>query len=167
MKRDTASSMQLSGKWTLWAHLPHDTDWSLKSYKNIMTFSEKPEAASLFKYIPEKMVQNCMLFLMRENINPIWEDAKNRNGGCFSYKVANKNVFSVWKKTCFLLISNCISNKKEVVGDINGITISPKKTFCILKIWLANCSHQNPKQISPINGLNVHGCIFKKHRPQF
>ena len=22
----------LSDKWILWAHLPHDTDWSLKSY---------------------------------------------------------------------------------------------------------------------------------------
>ena len=26
----------LSDKWVLWAHLPHDTDWSLKSYINIM-----------------------------------------------------------------------------------------------------------------------------------
>jgi len=22
---------KLSDKWTLWAHLPHDTDWSMKS----------------------------------------------------------------------------------------------------------------------------------------
>jgi len=24
----------LSDKWTLWAHLPHDTDWRLESYKS-------------------------------------------------------------------------------------------------------------------------------------
>ena len=24
----------LSDKWVLWAHLPHDTDWTLKSYIN-------------------------------------------------------------------------------------------------------------------------------------
>ena len=23
----------LFDKWVLWAHLPHDTDWSIKSYK--------------------------------------------------------------------------------------------------------------------------------------
>ena len=31
----------LSDKWSLWAHLPHDTDWSLNSYKNIYTFDFK------------------------------------------------------------------------------------------------------------------------------
>ena len=25
---------ELSDSWILWAHLPHDTDWSLKSYMN-------------------------------------------------------------------------------------------------------------------------------------
>ena len=29
----------LYDKWVLWAHLPHDTDWSLKSYKKIMTIT--------------------------------------------------------------------------------------------------------------------------------
>ena len=162
-----ASSIELSDKWTLWAHLPHDTDWSLKSYKNIMTISRKSEAASLLKYLPEKMVQNCMLFMMRENISPIWEDKLNRNGGCFSYKVSNNNVYGVWKKVCYLLLGSSITKNKSIMNDINGITISPKKSFCILKIWLANCAHQNPKSIASVKGLNSHGCIFKKHRPQF
>ena len=25
----------LADKWTMWAHLPHDTDWSITSYKNL------------------------------------------------------------------------------------------------------------------------------------
>ena len=65
------ASKKLSGKWTLWAHLPHDTDWSLNSYKKIMTTDSLNEISTLYKKIPEKMVQNCMLFLMRENIKPI------------------------------------------------------------------------------------------------
>ena len=28
---------RLYDNWTLWAHLPHDTDWTVKSYKKIMT----------------------------------------------------------------------------------------------------------------------------------
>ena len=31
-----AQCFELSDNWVLWAHLPHDTDWSLESYKNIM-----------------------------------------------------------------------------------------------------------------------------------
>ena len=28
-----AATNPLYDKWVLWAHLPHDTDWSIKSYK--------------------------------------------------------------------------------------------------------------------------------------
>ena len=161
------TSKELSGKWTLWAHLPHDTDWSLGSYKRIMTMSKLEEISSLYKKIPEKMVQNCMLFLMKENINPIWEDKKNRDGGCFSYKVSNQNVFFVWKNLCFLLVGDCISRDKQILKEINGITISPKKSFCIIKIWLSNCKYQNPQSIVKIKGLNTYGCIFKKHKPEY
>ena len=27
----------LNDEWCIWSHLPHDTDWSLKSYKVIHT----------------------------------------------------------------------------------------------------------------------------------
>ena len=29
----------LCDKWVLWAHLPHDTDWTIKSYIKIMEFN--------------------------------------------------------------------------------------------------------------------------------
>ena len=88
----TQNHHQLNDNWTLWAHLPHDTDWTPKSYKNIFTMSSVEEAITITETLPEILVKNCMLFIMREGIKPIWEDVKNRNGGCFSYKVINKNV---------------------------------------------------------------------------
>ena len=91
LSEHAASTHALSDKWVLWAHLPHDTDWSLNSYRNIMEISSVEEMISLYKILPEKMVKNCMLFLMREGISPTWEDPKNRHGGCFSYKISNKN----------------------------------------------------------------------------
>ena len=42
----------LSDKWVLWAHLPHDTDWSLKSYIKIMELSTMEEIISLTNAIP-------------------------------------------------------------------------------------------------------------------
>ena len=30
----------LAHKWQLWAHLPHDTNWSISSYKAIYTFDQ-------------------------------------------------------------------------------------------------------------------------------
>jgi len=122
----------LNDKWVLWAHLPHDTDWTLKSYKEIYEISNIETVNAINKTIPEKMVKNCMLFLMRKNINPVWEDPLNCNGGCFSFKVLNKNVLRVWKELSYSMTGETLSNKKEFMENINGITISPKKSFCII-----------------------------------
>ena len=89
---------KLNRKWTLWAHLPHDTDWSAKSYKKILTFESVETAILLCETLPDKMIRNCMLFLMRDGIKPMWEDPSNKNGGCFSYKIPNKMILSTWKK---------------------------------------------------------------------
>ncbi len=162
-----AATNPLYDKWVLWAHLPHDTDWSIKSYKKIMTLSSVEEAISLYRIIPEKLVKNCMLFLMREGISPTWEDPRNRAGGCFSFKVPNKSVFSTWKNLSYVLVGETLSNNHKMLKIINGITISPKRAFCIVKVWLANCTVQSPNKLTEIPGLNIHGCLFKRHKPEY
>jgi hypothetical protein len=164
----TPENHKLNDKWTLWAHLPHDTDWTPKSYKNIFTMSSVEEAITITETLPEILVKNCMLFIMRQGIKPIWEDVKNRNGGCFSYKVINKNVYDVWRELTYVLVGDTISSNDSFVASVNGITISPKKNFCIIKIWMANCSFQNPEVItSEVKGLESQGCLFKKHTPEY
>ena len=154
---------KLHDNWTLWAHLPHDVDWAVKSYKHILTFGSVEAAISICETLPEKMVSNCMLFLMRTGIQPIWEDPKNQKGGCLSYKVNIKNIASVWKNLSYTLVGECLTSNKKMGQTINGITISPKKNFCIIKIWLSSCEYQNPSAIIDIAGINSQGCLFKKH----
>jgi hypothetical protein len=172
MEATTVESMcqhhVLSDRWTFWAHLPHDTDWSVKSYKNIYTVGSVEEAVAITETLPELLIKNCMLFIMREGISPVWEDPKNRNGGCFSYKIANKNVTEVWKDMSYVLMGGSISNDSSFVSSVTGITISPKKNFCIIKIWLSDCKNQNPTIVSSeIRGISSYGCLFKKHMPEY
>ena len=157
----------LSDKWILWAHLPHDTDWSLKSYIKIIELNSVEKVISLCNSIPEKMIKNCMLFLMRKGINPTWEDTKNSKGGCFSFKVINKNVYTVWNDCIKAITGGSVSDNHKFYNCITGITISPKKSFCILKFWMTDLQYQNPKEIIEINGLSSHGCLFKKHNPNY
>ena len=155
-------------KWILWAHLPHDTDWTINSYKNIYKIQTIQEAITITETIPDSLVKNCMLFIMKENITPVWEDKLNRNGGCFSYKVTNKYVYEVWRDLTYLLVGNTLSKNDNFVSCITGITISPKKNFCIIKIWMTNCNHQNASVVTQeIKELSSHGCIFKKHAPEY
>ena len=78
---------KLSDNWTFWAHLPHDTDWTVKSYKKLLCFNSAEEIITLSESLPETMVKNCMLFLMRDGIHPTWEDPKNRQEGVFLIKL--------------------------------------------------------------------------------
>lgn len=164
----TGDYHDLSETWCLWAHLPHDTDWSLKSYKNIYTLSNIEETIAIMETLPETLVKNCMLFLMRDGINPMWEDPKNRQGGCFSYKVSNKHVCNVWKELSYVLVGNTISNNDDFVANVSGVTISPKKNFCIIKIWMSTCAYQNPSIITDeIVNFSSSGSLFKKHVPEY
>ena len=170
MATDTSSQEFhcLADKWTIWAHLPHDTDWSITSYKKIYTIDSVEGAIAISETMPDVLVKNCMLFLMREGIKPIWEDPKNRQGGCFSYKISNKNVFEVWKDLSYVLVGESISNQSSFVANVTGITISPKKNFCIIKIWMSSCANQNPAIVTnDVKNLTSQGCIFKRHVPEY
>ena len=158
---------KLHDTWCYWAHLPHNTDWTLKSYKKIYNLDTVEGMITVSETIPDKMIKNCMLFLMRDGIHPTWEDPKNRKGGCFSYKIANKNAPLMWKMVSYNLVGETLSRDKNVSNSINGITISPKKNFCIMKIWLSTCNYQDPTYITNIPGLNSRGCLFKKHNPEY
>ena len=77
-----------------------------------------------------------MFFLMRENIFPTWEDPDNRNGCCVSFKISSSVLKEQWD-----FIMNCVLTEdilKEGVNSeyLNGISISPKKEFNIVKLWL-------------------------------
>jgi hypothetical protein len=122
---------------------------------------------ALNENLTENIVKNCMLFVMREGITPMWEDPRNRNGGCFSYKVINKSVPEVWKNLFYLICGEALCEDNEKMKHLNGITISPKKNFCIIKIWLDTSEFQDPNIIVPISNLSKQGCLFKKHEPEF
>lgn len=153
---------KLLDSWVLWAHLPHDTDWTLDSYKFVCEINSVKTAVNLFENLPETIIKNCMLFLMRKGIKPTWEDPKNLNGGSFSFKINNKFVINSWKSLSYVLLGETLT-KEEYSNNISGISVSPKKNFCIVKIWLSNCDNTNPNILTDIEGLAKNGCLFKKH----
>ena len=171
VQKKQKNSRQLCDMWTLWAHLPHDTNWGFDSYINITSFNNLEDCINLVESISsnDKLIKECMLFFMKNNIKPLWEDEQNKNGSCFSYKLNTKYVIKAWKLLIYSIIGNNISNDTSFYKSISGISISPKKNFCILKIWMSNCNYQNINviNIKPLNndyyGLVKDNCIYKKH----
>jgi hypothetical protein len=158
---------KLNDAWNVYYHLQNDKCWDLSSYKLIMTLQHVYDVIFINSRIPDEIIKHCILFVMRKGITPTWEDLKNRSGGAFSFKVYNKNVPSVWKELCYLLCGETLINDDEIYKSVNGISISPKKSFCIIKIWMSGCLNQDPKIITPVNLLSINGCLFKTHEPEY
>ena len=157
----------LRNSWTFYLHL-HDThEWNLSSYNNILNFQSVEDAILLNDEIHYDLIKKSMMFLMKDDIKPMWEDDHNKHGGCFSFKVLNKDVEQVWKEVYFNVIGSSITKDKKYQANINGITLSPKKKFCILKIWMKNCDLKDPNLFITIHNLTSEGCLFKKHNPEY
>jgi hypothetical protein len=78
-----------------------------------------------------------MFFLMKETIQPIWEHEYNKNGGCMSFKLWKTEVNDCWLDLTGKLITNSLL--KEGNSDkISGISISPKRNYCIVRVWLVD-----------------------------
>jgi hypothetical protein len=151
---------KLSNKWNFYIHLQDVEEWDFSSYHNIHTIDNVEQAILLSDEINFDLIKKTMIFIMKNDIKPMWEDPENKQGGGFSFKVHNKNIEYVWKKLFFMLIGNTLSKEHE---SINGISISPKKSFCIVKVWMKDCKHINPIILANIEYMDKVGCLFKKH----
>lgn len=149
---------KFTSSWNFYIHLQNVDDWSFSSYHNIHSLTTPEQAILLNEEINFELMKKTMLFVMKDNIKPMWEDNLNKNGGGFSFKVHNKHIEQVWKKLFFMLLGGSLSSK-----PINGISLSPKKSFCIIKVWMKDCSFMNPDILANIEHMDKTGCIFKKH----
>ena len=60
------------------------------------------------------------------------------------------------------------SYKNRRYPKLSGELTFVSKNFCIIKIWMSDCSHQNPGVITlDVKGLTAQGCLFKKHTPEY
>lgn len=137
---------KLNSKWVIWYHDPENKSWDLKSYKEIYSFDTIEHFWSFHNLVDNEIISNGMFFIMKKNIKPLWEDTKNINGGCWSYKIIKKDALETWINLSVELIRDSLSPHSNF---INGISISPKKGFSILKIW------NNDKKRKNISNLTL------------
>lgn len=129
----------LNDIWTYHFHDPNNDDWTLSSYIRLCDVSSVVDFWKVHKALKDKL-KNGMFFLMREYSNPIWDDKTNIDGGCLSIKVLKDNLTDYWEQLCKRLLGETLLKEehKDKWDLINGISTSPKRYFCIVKIWLRN-----------------------------
>lgn len=153
----------LSSSWTLWYHHPECNDWTLSSYKKIVDFQTVEEFWTIWEHLEEKYFFLGMFFIMRNGIKPTWEDTANIGGGCWSFKVGKKLVYTTWVELAMALVGNTLQNTTcDSLLILNGISISPKKGFSIIKVWNNLSQYKNSDLLSnKISNIVLNDGIYK------
>ena len=145
------TDIKLETEYVLWYHSVTDKSWSKDSYVNLCedlpdkTIKTVMELWGVYKALHNNFNAG-MFFLMKKGIFPTWEDPANENGGYWSYKVPKKNSNDVWKNLSAAFVGNSLTEKSDTMLTITGISISPKISNCVMKIW--NNTHT-------VNGTNI------------
>ena len=154
--------VDLKEEWVLWFHSINDSNWNKSSYKKLFILRDLYDVKIIIDTFKQNHYQNGMFFLMKDGIFPNWEDPNNRVGGCLSFKISSINVISEWNDI-FLncVLENLLKNDND---KINGLSISPKKEFNILKLWFSENIEYKTKFIEKENSeINLSNSIYKKH----
>ena len=154
MSDGEAVEVFLDDTWSLYFHDPQDVDWRLTSYVKITDISSATEFWGVNAAVGSR-IGNGMFFLMREHVFPCWDDKYNIQGGCLSIKVANDAVARTWRELCSEMLSEgmeaeCAALAAEhgasgAAVEINGISVSPKYNFAIIKLWLSSARMAAPR----------------------
>ena len=155
---------KLNTTWVLWYHIPSNPDWSIHGYNKICELNSVEDVINIIPLIPENIITSCCIFFMKKGIEPLWEDKLNCNGGAFSYRITNKFVFETFRDLVYVVAGETTGSSRLFNDKVNGITISPKKNFCVIKVWMRGSDYQNPECITcDIKNLVASTAIFKIH----
>lgn len=132
----------LMHSYVLWVHSISDNDWSINGYKQLCTIKTVSEFWKLFNNMHKLNFTTNNFYLMKPNIEPIWEDENNRHGGICSLRIELAYALKVYELLCiFMVCEKLIEN----IDDINGISITPKNNWAIIKIWNKNKNNKIDK----------------------
>lgn len=145
---ESIGNIEFNSKWILYHHYTSDPNWTIDSYTKIYTINTIKDYWMFFNN--KIQLNNNMFFLMRDDIEPNYEDPNNCNGGYFSFKFDINDIYRVWLNLSLYLVSEKLSLHPD--NKITGITISTKKNsrkkFYIIKIWNSNCEYNDLSYIN-------------------
>lgn len=125
--------------WTAYFHNSDDQDWTLGSYANLGPISCVRDYWHIFNVI-EPHLTDGMFFVHRDGIQPCWDDIGHRDGGCVSVKVPREHTGQEFALLTRRLIGETLLGGPDADSmhrQITGISVSPKRQFCIVKVWLS------------------------------
>jgi hypothetical protein len=151
---------KLTCKYVLWAHDIHNKNWDMDSYKKVCQIDNVSTFWRTFNNLEKLGIRFMHLFLMKDGILPIWEDPKNRDGGVCSLRLEIDKAKDVFEDLNVRMLCEILNDNPT---DINGISMSPKNSWVIIKVWNADSKNDLSVTLSK-EILNKYADLSIKYR---
>ena len=140
-----------TGPWTLYFHAPDDRSWAPDSYKKVHTVAAWEDLGAVLRELGSGRLTNGMVFAMRGTTSPLWEHHSNIRGGCYCIRVSRRNALEIYQRYLAAAAAGCATTDSDA-NPIVGVTISPKRGACIIKLMNADGrAHKDPAEVVPLH----------------
>ena len=129
-----------TGSWTLYFHSPEETKWTLTTFINVGSMKTWYQFWAIMDTLKIETLSDGMFFLMRDPSPPLWESHHHIRGGCYSFRCQKKDASDIFINYIIATMLNVTSTPDN---QINGLSISPKRGFNIIKIWNTDAGKYN------------------------
>jgi hypothetical protein len=136
-----------TGTWTLYFHSPEEIKWTLNTFISLGSMKTWHDFWNIIETLKAESLSDGMFFMMRDPSPPLWESHHHIRGGCYSFRCQKKDASDIYLNYIIASMIGILTVNPE--NRINGISISPKRGFNIIKIW--NTDAQKFNDLSNIN----------------
>ncbi|KAL8661312.1 MAG: hypothetical protein Q9202_005677 [Teloschistes flavicans] len=100
---------------------------------NISTVKPFMEMLNHFPLANLKLRDSIHFF--KHGVRPVWEDARNQRGGCWTFRVNKALSADFWKEVLFLAVGEQIGEVVLPGDDICGCSLSRRFNSDLIQIW--------------------------------
>ena len=139
---DWAFPYKLASSWTVWYDKKEKKDFG-NAMKQIYGFSSVKEFWGLVNHLNlERMPSGANLRIFKSEIQPVWEDPQNRDGGNWIIVPKPREMaLTVFRELLLSIIGG------DLDRCVNGIVLSVKTKDIILQLWLPTCREKVRKKV--------------------
>lgn len=145
---DNLEDIKMDNYFKVLAHHNDDKSWDFNTYYNMCCLKTWGDMGTFFNSVftvkGECNYTDFDLFVMKNEISPMWEDKENRNGSICSIKIDSLTDGNEIFKNLIIHMGNntLLKFNPSTWNAVNGISLSSKKldnnaeTYCIIiKLW--------------------------------
>lgn len=137
---DIGNDKKLNSQWTMWLHQTDNNDWTLHGYQKRYVINSIGSFWRCFNNFQFFDLYKNQIFIMRDEIAPIWEDVNNKFGGICSIKIDSTQRGFKTDVSTEIFVSICMLAMNETLvmsndTTINGISYAVRKKNILIKLW--------------------------------